>query len=64
MLILVNFFYNVADFARKIASVQSDHHKVLNLLRGFDFWLKVSIFIKNKTYHHLIAVCAICCWLI
>ncbi|XP_059434288.1 uncharacterized protein LOC132167356 isoform X2 [Corylus avellana] len=28
------------DFRRKIASVQHDRYKVLNLLRGFCFWLK------------------------
>ncbi|KAM3683024.1 hypothetical protein ACB098_12G115300 [Castanea mollissima] len=29
-----------SGFKRKIKSVQSDHHRVLNLARGFFFWLQ------------------------
>ena len=33
----------LADLAMKIKTVRDDHFRVLNLMRGFFYWLKVSI---------------------
>jgi len=35
--------FDNAGLRRKIDAVQSDKNKVLNLLRGFFFWLQVSV---------------------
>lgn len=45
--------YNVAGFKRKIKSVQSDRHRVLNLVRGFFFWLQVNTFFHGPTYNFM-----------
>ena len=45
--------YNLVGFKRKIKSVQSDRHRVLNLVRGFFFWLQVSAFFHRPTYNFM-----------
>lgn len=38
----VNLFFNLADLNEKINAADSDRARILNLLRGLFYWLKVS----------------------